>query len=691
MIEKACISAMQNSMEPHISIERSAFAGHILATQDDLESRASLERLDLGSGTFATQDGLKSRASLERLDLGSRILATQDGIESRMSLEQRNCRERILSEDYGELLIDFRVSEPDPSYCFFALDERFGIVYPSLREIETITGSLYAYQYFPKLFGLMQGEFDPVSLISSGILQTQRPPLSLTGSGVVIAFIDTGIRFAQRAFRTDSGNSRILAIWDQNIQSGNPPDGFEYGTLFTRENINEALSFERPYEVLPSYDENGHGTAIASVAAGSIVSEVNTPTVPSAPIAPSTPIAPSAPIAPSTPIAPFAPIVSSLQDGVVPFRGAAPEADIVVVKLRESKQYIRDYYLLPENAVAYTETDIMQGIKFAESFAVTFRRPVVICIGLGSNAGNHALGTKLSQYLNAVADKRSRGVVICGGNEGNAAHHFSAMLSSGDVDSYTDVEIRVGEGERGFIMEMWGNAPDVLYASIRTPGGETVSKFRLGQGQTLNYSFIYEETKLTIDSILVEPDTGDELIVFRFDAPTPGVWTIRIYASDEIVNGRFHMWLPITQFLSSDTYFLKPDPYVTLTDPGVAVRPITVSAYNDENNSFYVDSGRGFLKNGLIKPDLSAPGVSVSTSLGDRNGTSMSAALTAGGVAQYLEWAVVRQNNLTAESQEMKSYFIRGATRSPNLEYPNREWGYGRLDVAGTFEALSRV
>ena len=622
---------------------------------------------------LAVENGMDTRALTLGKGVDSRVLAMQNGLENDVSPYVRICKDRILSEEYGELLIDFRLSSPDPSYCYFALDEQFGVVYPPVSEMSSLAGSLYAYQYFPKLFGLMQDEFDPVSLISAGILQTQRPPLSLTGNGVVIAFIDTGIRFAQQVFCTDSGNSRILAIWDQTIQSGNPPEGFLYGTLFTKDDINEALATERPYEVLPSYDENGHGTALASVAAGSVVSGAVSG-------------AASGAMAGG-----LLGAVPGEVSGAVPFRGAAPEADIVVVKLRESKQYIKDYYLLPENAVAYTETDIMQGIKFAESFAVTFRRPVVICIGLGSNAGNHALGTKLSQYLNMVADRRSRGVVICGGNEGNAAHHFSSTLPVGDADAYTDVEIRVGEGERGFVMEMWGNAPDVLYASVRTPGGETVSKFQLGMGQTLNFSFIYEDTKLTIDSILVEPDTGDELIVFRFDAPTPGVWTIRIYASDGIVNGTFHMWLPIAQFLSSDTYFLKPDPYVTLTDPGVAVRPITVSAYNDENNSFYVDSGRGFLKNGLIKPDLSAPGVEVSTSLGKRSGTSMSAALTAGGVAQYLEWAVVGQNNLTAESQEMKSYFIRGATRSPTIEYPSREWGYGRLDVAGTFEALSRV
>lgn len=199
-----------------------------------------------------------------------------------------------------------------------------------------------------------------------------------------------------------------------------------------------------------------------------------------------------------------------------------------------------------------------------------------------------------------------------------------------------------------------------------------IPRFRLGMGQSLTYSFVYERTKITIDSVLVEPSSGNELIVFRFAEPTAGVWTIRIFAAQDGGSGEFHMWLPITEFLSSQTYFLKPDPYVTITDPGIADRPITVSTYDDLNNSFYVNSGRGYLRNGLVKPDLAAPGVNVSTSLGKRTGSSIAAAMTAGGVAQFFQWAVIQQNNPLVESNEIKTYFIRGASRDSDLVYPNR-------------------
>lgn len=562
------------------------------------------------------------------------------------------CKERILSEEYGEVILDFTFGEGQPEFerqeCYTRVDEKFEVLYLPLNRIAGITGSLYTYQYLPGVYGLMADNFNTLSLTASGILQTQRPPLSLKGKGVIIAFVDTGILYENEVFMDQIGESRILAIWDQTIQTGTAPEGYHYGSLYTREDINEALRSDNPREVVPSTDEIGHGTAMASVAAGSIV------------------------------------------DGGRTFVGAAPEADIVVVKLRQAKQYLRDYYFLDSEVPAYAESDIMLGIKFAESFAIPFERPVVICLGLGNNFGNHTLGSSLSQYLNRLSTKRARGIVVCGGNEGNAAHHFSGRVEPGP-GAYENVEIRVGEGERGFLMEMWGKVPDVLYASLRTPGGEVIPRFRLGFGQSLVYRFVYERTVVNIDSILVEPNTGEELIVFRFDGPTPGVWSIQIYAGDDRGSNTFNCWLPIRAFLQSETYFLRPDPYTTITDPGISLGPITISAYNEVNNSFYVESGRGFLANGLVKPDLAAVGVDVPTVMGNVTGSSIACAIAAGGIAQFYEWAVLENNINNVSSQETKSYFIRGAKRSVDITYPNPEWGYGRFDVAGTFEALSVV
>lgn len=333
----------------------------------------------------------------------------------------------------------------------------------------------------------------------------------------------------------------------------------------------------------------------------------------------------------------------------------------------------------------------MLAVKYVQSFLVPFIRPVVICLGVGTNWGDHTGSSPLAGYLNATAVRRSMCIVAGGGNEGNQRHHFYGSLATGMGGSgnYRDVEIRAGAGERGFFMELWGSMPDTLRVSIRSPGGEIVPETVPSLGQSVTYRFIFEDTQVSVHHLLVEESTGEQLIIMRFAAPTEGVWRIRVSAGGMIQNGKFHLWLPITRFLTGDTYFLEPDPYVTLTEPSNAENVITVSTYDSQNNSFYVGSGRGFTRNGRVKPDLAAPGVNIPVRRGTAEGSSMAAAITAGAAAQFMQWAILEEHRPFVTSKEVKNYLIRGAQRSPNLVYPDREWGYGRLDLEGTFEALA--
>lgn len=576
-----------------------------------------------------------------------------------------DCKERILSEDYRDLILEYSAAvNPNPAFdlCYTDIDSLFRLVYVNRLGLPPIMDTPDEYQSTPKVYGLLPitggsgggtGQ-DPVSLTASGITQVQRPPLSLTGRDVIIVYIGSGIDYRDDVFREESGNTRIISIWDQTIQEGTPPQGFLFGTEYTAADIDRALQAPDPYSVVPTRDEIGHGTAMMGLAAG------------------------------------------RRRGGGDSFIGAAPEAQIAVVKLKQCKQYLRDYYLLPQDVPAYAEQDIMLAVQYADSLSIERNRPVVICLGLGTNLGSHSGTSPLGLYLDSIAVKRSRSVVVAGGDEGNAAHHYSGILRRGTnaaylngTENYRDVEIRVGPEHRGFVMELWGSTPDIYNVTIRTPGGETVPPQRLGIGQSNTYSFIYERSEVTVSSILVEPVTGDELIVFRVQEPTEGIWTFRVSASGKVNNGIFHMWLPIRQFMNSEAYFLEPDPYTTLTEPAMAINTVGVSTYNDRNNSFYIESGRGFSRIARIRPDLAAPGVNVSTPEGRRTGSSLAAAITAGGVAQFLQWTSVERNDELLDSTEVKNFFIRGATREPEMIYPNRDWGYGRLNVAGTFDVLA--
>lgn len=577
-------------------------------------------------------------------------------------------REKIASDDYIDVLSDY--SQPEgldvevEDYVFQPIDVNLGVTYINREEVEPLNISRFTYRSVPKVYGLMQldfqtenerpdGEvsFDPSPLIDTGILQVQGEPLNLTGKGVVLGFLDTGIRYDEAVFRREDGSSRILGIWDQTINDGPLPQGLLYGTEYKKEIIDAALLSDTPREIVPSYDENGHGTAIASVAAGSAIS------------------------------------------GGLRFLGAAPEVDIVVVKLRKAKPYLREFYMTNEDAEAYSESDIITAVKYLESYAISLVRPLVICMAIGSNMGDHEGHSILAGYLNTIATRRSRAVVVCGGNEGNSAHHYVGYASERVPESTEDVEIRVGEGETGFVAELWGNAPSNHAISVRSPGGETTDRVNFKARETREFSFVYEDTKIRVDHVLVEQGSGEELIFFRFVNPTPGVWTIRVTSMEgnNQPEGSFHIWLPIGAFLRSETFFLRPSPYTTLTEPGNAEEVITTTYYQDVSNSFYGESGRGFTRENSRKPDVSTPGVNIDTLLGKRTGAGMAAALLSGICAQFMQWAVVEGNRPWVESRELKNYLIRGAVRSPDEIYPSREWGYGRANIDRTFDVIAGV
>ena len=602
--------------------------------------------------------------------------------------EIMTCQEAIISQQTYDYVTDFDAGEiegVEGLQCMIPVNEQFQILYVDNGYLPSLENNVLEYQGIPKLYGLTQigGDetmippgtnqepFDPAALIASGISQVQGPPLNLTGFGTLICIIDTGIDYLSPLFRDELGNTRIEAIWDQTVQTGTPPEGFFYGSEYTMERINTALRSDNPREIVPSVDEVGHGSALASVAAGSLAGMASY-----AGASNSRGMSSMAGMASSTGLA------SSV--GIVPagFQGAAPEAHLVIVKCKPAKEYLKDYYLLPKEALAYQENDVMLAVKYCEQFARLFERPVVICLGIGTSMGNHNGASPLSRYLNGIAMKRNRVVVVSGGNEGNGAGHFRGSLSG------TDVEIRVAERNGGFYMELWGQRTNVINVEIRSPGGEIIPPIPIGLRQSITFSFVYERTRVTIYSALVEPSAGDELISFRFVDPTPGIWIIRVIGQGGTQDSLFDLWLPIVQFHQSPVYFLSPSPDVTMTEPAMASEVISVSAYQPANNSFYIESGRGFTRDGLPKPDLSAPGVNVSTLYGKQSGSGFAAALTAGAVSQLLQWSVVEGNAILAESRTIKGYLIRGAKRDGDVVYPNKEWGYGRLDMVGTFSSL---
>lgn len=576
------------------------------------------------------------------------------------------CNYRILSEDYRDIPLGFDISSGslfpgDPvssDKCVIKILDNLFILYVAASSVPPLNSAEYRYQYIPKCYGLQS---DLSVLNSAGILQVNREPLNLTGRGVLLGFLDTGIRYRLPAFLNEDKTTRIAAVWDQTaIQSDadqengtemqdsaqkkkfRAPEGFYYGVEYTREDINENLRENGP---LLFTDEDGHGTKMISAACG--------------------------------------------YDRTNGFVGAAKDADIAVVKLKQCKQYMREFYSIRDDVLCYQETDVMLALSYLDQLASKLGKPLVICIALGTTMGSHDGSSLLDVYLDILARKRNRCVVIGGGNEGNTSGHYEGNLfpSYSGIKNYDEMELLIGDAEPGFYMEIWGQIPSVYTISLTSPGGETISEIPYRLGQSLEFSFIYSESRVVIDYVPVDLGNGQELITLRFIRPVPGIWKIRVFARNG--EGTVHSWLPLRQFLKSETYFLRPSPFVTITEPAYSRATLAVSSYNSADQSFYLNSGRGFSIDGSIVPSIAAPGVLVPTVMGAETGSSMAAAITAGAAADFMQWAVVEGRDITINTQSIKNYFIRGATRRNELYYPSREWGYGTLNLEGVFDVLA--
>ena len=576
-----------------------------------------------------------------------------------------SCTNSVASEDFADFIAPYFTTPEEfirsqGTDCIDFVNSTLAVVYVPLSTVTPSTYTSYTYSAVPKLYSLL----DVTSMDAAGITAAgELPVLNNQGAGVIVGFVDTGINYTDSLFRNVDGSTRIIGIWDQTNNSDNsnnienetakPISAFSalYGTQYTAEEINLALNSDNPASIVPTRDENGHGTFLASIAAGN-------------------------------------------RDERAGFSGAAPQASIAMVKLKPAKQYLRDFYLIRDGADAYQENDIMMGVSYLYFLARKYSMPLVVCIPLGTNIGSHMGMSRLGQYLNQVSLSNGSAVITAAGNETGARHHFRAVMDA-DTDEVT-AELRVGEREAGFSMELWAENMGAYTVGFISPTGEVAREISVPLRGENTVSFLLEQTQITVYTQIADVSAGSQFIFMRFENPMSGIWRILIRNSLDI-RETFHIWLPVRGFISDETYFLRPDPDTIITDPGNARYPITVTAYDHTKNSIYIHASRGYSLSGRIKPDLAAPGVNIlGASVSGRrltrmSGTSVSAAHLAGAAAILLNWGVLNANYPYLNTPVLKSIFVRGAQRNPALTYPNREFGYGTLNLYEAFLHLRNL
>lgn len=471
-------------------------------------------------------------------------------------------------------------------------------------------------------FELLQGKR------ASCITQVQQPPLSLTGKGVLVGIVDSGIDLTHPDFQNPDGSSRVLFLWDQDEVSGPAPSGYLFGTEYDSDTINTALQSGRTL----SMDDSGHGTAVAGIACGNGTASAGR------------------------------------------YRGIAREASLIVVKMRRN------------NGLYPRTTELISGINYCIEKSLQLSMPLALNISFGNNYGAHTGTSLLETYLDRVSLLGRISIIIASGNEGASPIHTFGFL-----DTPQSVDFSISNLQTSLSLQLWKDYADLVRIRLKAPSG-AVYTLSDAPGTSI---FTLDGTQIAFYNSEPSPFQRLQEYYFEFFPTqtylTPGIWSLMIEPLT-IKNGTFHMWLPAASSLNTSTRFLFPDPYNTLTIPSTSSAVITAGAYDARTYAPADFSGRGpldvpFL---LTKPDLVAPGVSITAPASPKSyqsvsGTSFAAPFVTGSAALLMEWGITQGNNPFLYGERLKAWLIAGAKELPGFPPPNPRTGWGALCLAESF------
>ena len=488
---------------------------------------------------------------------------------------------------------------------------------------------------------------------ASCMTPVQRPPLSLTGRGVLVAVLDSGADYRHPEFRNLDGTTRIRALWDQTAE-GTPPPGYYVGTEYTQEQLNEALAREgltQQEAVREASDEGLMQQGAVRETSGEMLARQN--------------------------VLPVSRDVSGHGTGVLAIaagnNGVAYESEILVVKLGS-----------PRADSFPRTTELIMGINYVIEKALEYRMPVAINISFGNTYGSHTGKSLLETYIDDISNLWKSVFCVGSGNEGAAAGHAGGRLADGEIQN---VEFAVGDYEPTLSLQIWKNYVDTFDIFLVHPNGTVLGPF---YERPATQRYRAGRTELLVYYGEPSPYSVEQEIYVDFlplgDYIDSGVWNVRLVPG-RIVDGSYQMWFPSSAATGSATRFLRPRESDTLTIPSTASNVITVGAYNAATDAYADFSGRGSEEGGALKPSLVAPGVNIETAAPDgryvsQTGTSFATPFVTGAAALLMQYGVVDGEDPFLYGEKVKAYLQRGARPLPGFtEYPNPQVGYGALCV----------
>ncbi|MBI4516800.1 MAG: S8 family serine peptidase [Deltaproteobacteria bacterium] len=493
----------------------------------------------------------------------------------------------------------------------------------------------------------------------------------VTGAGVLIGVIDTGIDWRHGDFRHADGSTRIRAVWDQvddsfansggAVGSLPPVDdgaGAPLGTVYTAAQINAALAGAG---TVNSRDLVGHGTHAAGCAAS---------------------------------------------NGLAPggYIGVAPAAEILMV--RAGGEAAEDFNLVG---------DVLAGLQWLGEQADQSGQPLVVSMSFGHHFGAHD-GTDAEEVaIDDFTSRSGRAVAVSAGNERAAAIH-----TSGSALGSRALQLAVTSESNDFLaVDCWLAGDDVVDLGFFDPDGLGFSDADVTPGECVQVENRTNRVSTCVDT--VNPLNGSREVLFLAEPRdhggtiTTGTWQIVLRDEGGVSDGRYHCWSVNYQPFTADV-----DSTATVAMPATARGALAVGAAslraswpsagnpNTQIDSPVIDdiaffSSSGPTRDGRFKPDLVTGGnwVLSAWSEGDGSGsamagiprderrvsadgthvasrgTSFSAPQVAGAVALMLE-----ANSQLAAGEIGDRLRTSASSDAFTGTVPNPLWGYGKLDVA---------
>lgn len=332
----------------------------------------------------------------------------------------------------------------------------------------------------------------------------------------------------------------------------------------------------------------------------------------------------------------------------------------------------------------------MRALKYVIEKAESLNTPVSINLSYGTNEGVNDGTSLFDTFIDDISLRWKTVVCAATGNEGSARHHKTGILQDNYVE---EIEFVISGGLNSLTFEIWKSYVDKFDVEIISPNNNSTGRISF---KAINQYFQLGRTIVYIEFVDATPFSENECVLmalFPLDQwLTAGIWTVRLHPVS-IATGRYDARLPVTEVTGMDTYFLTPTTQNTATSPSTANSVISVGGYDGDTNRISYFSGRGAVPYNNI-PNLIAPAENIMAAISGGGydaltGTSMAAPHVTGSAALLMQWGIVKGNDPFLYGQKIKACLKFGARKEPRLNYPNPEWGYGKLCLLDSLQYLT--